>query len=298
MKIMLKELNTEKSYEQGVEWMLRCMSKYHFEDYMAIAQDKQNLILSQKMDAVSALAMWEAARVNRSQQRTITRHLTSYFEGPIIVPEVQITSLTKAQFVLPQVGVYKVVDTNEKISYWYRDVAKMICHTLELYFNENVTQINTFNAMDLVFGGDHGKGKFQMLLKIILRRDDDRKMFIVKVGYIDCRKDTYDVLKNTIGPHLNESIRYIEKKQLLISRNEDQTIQVIISESNSGERCVIHALKYNLVFTGDLAFYHTCVGREHMSSSWCFWCDASAIQWKSNVSGLRWSIQRIKDMCV
>ena len=41
---------------------------------MAIAQDKNNLILSQKMDAVSALAMWEAARVNQSQQITITHH--------------------------------------------------------------------------------------------------------------------------------------------------------------------------------------------------------------------------------
>ena len=34
-----------------------------------------------------------------------------------------------------------------------------------------------------------------------------------------------------------------------------------------------------------------------MSSSWCFWCDVSDIQWKANVSGLRCSIQRIKDMC-
>jgi hypothetical protein len=154
-----------------------------------------------------------------------------------------------------------VVDTNEKISYWYRDVEQMICHTLELHFNENISQVNVFNEMELVFGGDHGKGKFQMLLKIILRRKDIRRQFIVKVGYIDCKKDTYDVLKNTIGPHLNTSIKNIQDKRVLISRNEDQTLKVQLSHGNSDDRFIIQTFEYKLVFLVDLAFYHTCVGR-------------------------------------
>ena len=68
---------------------------------MAIAQEKKISIFSEKIDAISDLAMWEAAHVNRIQQRTITCHLTSYFGGAIIVPEADITSFTKAQFVSP-----------------------------------------------------------------------------------------------------------------------------------------------------------------------------------------------------
>ena len=44
MKVMFKENNTDQSHEQGILWMLKCMSKYHFEEYMAIAQDKKNLM--------------------------------------------------------------------------------------------------------------------------------------------------------------------------------------------------------------------------------------------------------------
>jgi hypothetical protein len=50
--------------------------------------------------------------------------------------------------------------------------------------------------MDVVLGGDHGQGKFRSLIKIILRDDAGKqlKSMAMKVGHIDCTKDTHEIL--------------------------------------------------------------------------------------------------------
>lgn len=63
--------------------------------------------------------------------------------------------------------------------------------------------------MEIVFGGDHGQGVFGAAVKVILV-DPVRKVVnsaVEKVGHIDCRKDTYNVLKQTIANPLNKSLK-------------------------------------------------------------------------------------------
>ena len=52
----------------------------------------------------------------------------------------------------------------------------------------------------------------------------------------------------------------------------------------------------NVLMTGDLEFYHTCMGRENMSGCWCFCCQASPSQLKNNITGFNWNVDGIKDM--
>ena len=42
---------------------------------------------------------------------------------------------------------------------------------------------------------------------------------IGKVGHIDCRKDTFDVLSQTIGPIMNDSMEEINGKFICIPNN-------------------------------------------------------------------------------
>ena len=49
--------------------------------------------LSQKMDKISAAAMWQDSNISRKAQRTITRHLSDFFGNRLIVPEYGITTV-------------------------------------------------------------------------------------------------------------------------------------------------------------------------------------------------------------
>jgi hypothetical protein len=62
-------------------------------------------------------------------------------------------------------------------------------------------------SIDVVLGGDHGQGNFRSVIKIILRDDDGKQVdsMVMKVGHIDCMKDTYDILKSSVAGPLNES---------------------------------------------------------------------------------------------
>jgi len=65
------------------------------------------------------------------------------------------------------------------------------------------------NSIDLVLGGDHGQEKFQMVMKIICRDELQNIVdeWVVKIAHIDCQKDTYQVLRETIMPKLNEYLK-------------------------------------------------------------------------------------------
>jgi hypothetical protein len=65
--------------------------------------------------------------------------------------------------------------------------------------------------MDVVLGGDHGQGKLQSVIKIILQDKIGGQVtsMVMKVGHIDCRKDTYKLLKSSIAGPLNESLQEV-----------------------------------------------------------------------------------------
>ena len=110
-------------------------------------------------------------------------------------------------------------------------------------FNDGGDQADKgIDNVDLVLGGDHGQGVFRALFKVIIR--DQNKViidsFVVKVGHIDCKKDTYEVLKNTIAPDLDNDLKELklgEKKFLifrkLVNGKYHHTAQVGTHDTNT-----------------------------------------------------------------
>ena len=72
--------------------------------------------------------------------------------------------------------------------------------------------------MDIVIGGNHGKGKFREVVKLVLYDEDGHlaveqaKCPICEIGKIYCKKDNYEVLQKTIAPSLNKSLNCIKAK--------------------------------------------------------------------------------------
>ena len=107
---------------------------------------------------------------------------------------------------------------------------------------------------------------------------DMKDRILFKIGHIDFKKDTYDVLLNTIATLLNNSMNTINHSNLCFDRNSTTSMflfKSVLTQINNND-----TIKWSIVMTGDLAFYFTCLGRENMASTWCCWCSSSKSQWK------------------
>ena len=88
-------------------------------------------------------------------------------------------------------------------SYWTESLLKVISNLLDNEWKDVV-----FDEVHAVLRGNHGCGVFSALSKFIAFDSNGNviKDAIEKAGHIDCRKDTFDVLKQTIGPVMNDSM--------------------------------------------------------------------------------------------
>ena len=82
---------------------------------------------------------------------------------------------------------------------------------------------------------------------------------IFKNGHIDCKKDTYDMLLNTIGPLSNNSMKTINHSKLCFDINA--TNSMIIFKYVLAPININDTIKYTMIMTGDQYFYFTCLGR-------------------------------------
>ena len=268
------------------------------EEFISAAEAAGLLLNGKVMDAESAAAMWEEANINTRQQRTILRHLACYFGRRLTVPLSKIRELEEGAL-MPTTSSVNV--NGKKIHYWYKDIKEAVSHRLNLdgvaysygYFTR-------FDSLDVVVGGDHGQRKSRMVMRLIYRSksnpDVPAVIHTVKVGHIDCSKDTREVLKATIGHPINEGIRKIFGKVLIIHRRTSSISygdDSPIADASFDENLI--ALPINVFITGDLAFLSTLLGKENMSTAWCPWCMLSKTQWsvKDHDRGELWTLDKI-----
>ena len=82
----------------------------------------------------------------------------------------------------------------------------MVLRELEiLIFERKKFSVDYFTdkKIDLVIGGDKGKEKFRVLMKLLIRSVANNEIlysFIKKVGHINAEKDNFETFKMTIAP--------------------------------------------------------------------------------------------------
>jgi len=91
-----------------------------------------------------------------------------------------------------------------------------------------------YNQADIVVGGDHGQRRFRAVIKLILRNNGNNIIspysVVIRVGNIECRKDTREVLQKTIGPLLNDSLCLVVDKFIVIHYVNDITNVILADE--------------------------------------------------------------------
>ena len=124
----------------------------------------------------------------------------------------------------------------------------------------------------------------------------------MKVGHIDCKKDTYDVLKNTIAKNMNASLKKLSLSGALsikptIDDARNNSFYVALYDA---ENVIEDASKatIRLFLTGDLAFYAAVLGKVNMSGTWCTWCNLRNVEWerKDHDIGNEWTKEKMKQL--
>ena len=90
----------------------------------------------------------------------------------------------------------------EEICFWNKPLQQSLSSALSLrLFSNNKSNYDSdkgIDSVDLVIGGDHGQRKFRMMMKVIIRKLDMKKMdeFVLKIGHVDCKKRNLPYFEN------------------------------------------------------------------------------------------------------
>ena len=324
--------NNNINLEEVSGWIIKRLGGLYETSFKNVGFELGYSMGSTVMDMDTAVAMWDEANVNTRSQRTILRYFKATFGKKVVVPA---HNHAKYEMESRNVGNYVSVDPisskttidGEFIHYWTKPLSKTLSASIatRLYSNEDDEEDDKkgIDNIDLVLGGDHGARKFRMLFKVICRNNKMEAVddFKIKVAHIDCKKDTYNIIRETISPALNEELIELmgENKKLIVYRKKvdgkyKYTTQISTYSLNNnnpppvficpmtGEPVpdmeFVRACGIRVVVTGDLAFYASLLGKVNASGHWCTWCQLMYTDWKkkNHDAGESWSLRQMDEL--
>ena len=132
-------------------------------------------------------------------------------------------------------------------------------------------------SVDIATGGDHGGGRFRMLLKIVLRFTNkcpiSRNYEVANVSH---SQDNIEILKKTVLDEIIAGLRVIANGGRFVV---GQDFNLSFNSLNA-EQPAMCDVPIRLFINGDLKFFAQILGRDGMSSSWCMWCQVHPSGWK------------------
>jgi hypothetical protein len=160
------------------------------------------------------------------------------------------------------------VDIEGKNFFWYKNLDEVVIHRLTLDIQQWTEFIFIqYDSINIVIGGDHGQRKFRMVIRLIYRNKSNPNIpeisHILKVGHINCIKDTRIVLEKTIGEKINNGCKALFGKNIIMNRAQGSaSIHEEPPFINQVYDTNFISVKVNLFITGNLAFYATILGKE------------------------------------
>ena len=181
-------------------------------------------------------------------------------------------------------------------------------------------------GINVLFGGDHGDIAFRHHMKLQLSSPQIRKERRllsyrcpeVQIGFIQCRKDAYEVLVNTIVKPIRRSLQELRTSSLIVVHSTRQrgvvksimcpkTVdpeQLQFEQAANGRwsmrfgsfikdlppmfdmmctkeeiRCYRAISSFNEFHIGDLEFLANQAGMKNSSSKWCIFCQTKGKDW-------------------
>ena len=179
--------NDEESTNEGAYLVSRHLCK-EYETSMLLALKEHGMPVLEKMDKVTAGAMWSDAQVTLYQRRKILKYMRYSFGSKVMIPETNIQNMGSG-YVKPDFGIYYfrkgTTVKPEKCQYWTRCLPDLLllstkhlleesgkrseissaCKNHNLPLSPFVTGRNKL-GWELIVGADHGKGSWRSVIKV------------------------------------------------------------------------------------------------------------------------------------
>jgi hypothetical protein len=115
------------------------------------------------MDAVSTEAMLQEANISTNSPRIINQRITQFFGRSFFTSEAKCRKHFGDSDFAPTVKT-KVLQDKTIIPYWYNRPDHFIQSQLKDMIN--ITKLKDLIQLDIAIGGDHGSGKFHVMMKV------------------------------------------------------------------------------------------------------------------------------------
>mgnify|MGYP000204837613 CR=1 FL=1 len=285
-----------------------------FEDVAAAMSNEASIRSKYKLDAELQQAMMFASGVNQQQMRTIKTHLC-YANLDMLQPETEIRKLQVNDFVKPTSIPFKDGGTRTKVA-WTVPVNTVLQYKVNKALASNTFAFDNLSHAHVTLVGDHGQGAFRMMATLLLIRRPNRRrsrspvnayIGTVKalevdalIGYVQCKKDTYKVLQDTIATPIEEAICRIRNagNRVTIYRTQDGAVEFCFGNTHTYNTVLAHTA-VEVFMTGDLAFYAIALGKENMAPFWCWRCQSTKKEWTEFDGdgaplGVLWSLESMQ----
>ena len=253
------------------------------DQFFAAGKKAGFLMEAPKMNVFTAIAFQQATNVSIEQLRIINRYLTKTIGSRIMPSERAI----KAE--VPDDNPPEIIETeHEGIKYkWF---VKSFPHVISSRVSKKLSKPknreldgNHLVAADIIYSGDHGQRTFKLGFKVILHFENGETVEAVEtLGDMECKKDSYKVLMETMGSAMNNGLQKLLKSDKKQGKDwyisvEDEVVMIEIPQTeeeiaaaarDEGKKKVTTRIRV----TGDLAFYAIMLGKVNMDSLWCNWC--------------------------
>ena len=262
--------------------MLNVIEKEHEDTFLQVCKD--NGYTSQRtpcMTAIFWVAMSEEANLRLNQQRIVNKYLLHHFGHRVCVPETNISEIGSS-FIPYTCDQFK--HEGKKINYSHRKLTELLNHySLVLFDRKHLEEIE---KVEVLLGGDHGKGAFTFLAIIIIRFKTTKEPLILdlQIGQIDSQDDKLELLRPLVGK-IGDDIRTMPQQsdgcvnlEVLVS---DYEYKLVYGENSESGEVISTKVKLELFLIGDFKFLFTMMGRDGFSGHHCLYCRMKASEWKA-----------------
>lgn len=295
--------------------VLRTFEPLAFED-VVIASESESCRSAYKLDPELQEAMMYESGVNWSQLRIIKKYLC-YSSLDILQPEHVIRSLQVSDFVRPTSIEFREGKGKRKRVAWTIPCDELLQHKANQCLEADSFQFDRLSHAHIILVGDHGQGALRIMVTLLLiasvkRRDNRRHSgvnecigteLVLEVdglcAYVQCQKDAYEVMKDTVAGPINDSLWNIKnKRRVTIYRNTAGNVQMCFGNIHTTQGQELASAKVELFMTGDLAWYAMVLGKEAMAPHWCWRCNMTKQEWTEAADAIRvgqsWTVANMR----
>jgi hypothetical protein len=196
----------------------------------AVAEGVATHISPKVMDEVSVEAMMNEAGVNWMNARVISRHLKQFFGRSLVVSEKKRREYFGSNDFPSEVSRETLSDKTV-ITYWWKSPDLLLINQINVMVNPD--DLVGIRQVDVSIGGDHGAGRFQMLLKVFLRfMDKNPIVHRYETANVLHSKDDIEVLQSTVLENIIKELWKIhDGGRFFVNMDNDKKLHLSFSPS-------------------------------------------------------------------